>query len=93
MKPNRLRSTTEKAANIMIVVMVLAGTVAFSVVNNVSEGSELMTTLFLAFLGAIITVQFIPGLVLVGAMMKGLARFWRKREVPAEATEESKTGH
>lgn len=86
MKPNRLRSTTEKVANIMIVIMVVAGTVAFAVINNVSEGSELMTTLFLAFLGAIITVQFIPGLVLVAAMIKGVIGLGRKSEVIVEAT-------
>lgn len=85
MNPNRLKSTTEKAANIMIVVMVVAGTVAFALINHVSDGSELMTKLFLAFLGAIITVQLIPGLVLVGAMLKGLVGLGRKHEVTVES--------
>jgi len=91
MKPNRLRSTTEKAANIMIVVMVIGGTVAFALVNNVSAGSELMTSLFLVFLGAIITVQFIPGLILVGAMIKTLVGLGRKSQVPVESAPDGNT--
>lgn len=91
MKANRLKSTTEKAANMMIVVMVVVGTVVFALINHVSEGSELMSKLFLAFLGAIITVQLIPGLILLGAMLKGVAGIGRKREVQAEATVESST--
>jgi cytochrome b subunit of formate dehydrogenase len=85
METSKLKSTTEKAANMMIVVMVVAGTVVFALVNQVSEGSELMSKLFLAFLGAIITVQLIPGLILLGAMVKGVIGIGRKQEVPAES--------
>lgn len=91
MKANKLKSTTQKTANMMIVVMVVAGTVVFALINHVSEGSELMSKLFLAFLGAIITVQLIPGLILVGAMLKGLVGIGRKHEVPAEATVDDST--
>lgn len=92
MKTNRFKSTAEKAANIMIVVMVVAGTCAFALINHVPEGSELMSKLFLAFLGAIITVQLIPGLILLGTMIKGLVGLGRKHEVRVEATADSTKG-
>ena len=91
MKANHLKSTTEKAANIMIVVMVVAGTVVFALINHVNSGSELMSKLFLAFIGAIITVQIIPGLILLGAMLKGLVSIGQKKEVPAGANANSKS--
>ena len=91
MSDNKLKSTTQKAANMMIIVMVVAGTVVFALINHVSEGSELMSKLFLAFLGAIITVQLIPGLILLAAMVKGVAGIGRKTEVPAEAHADSDT--
>lgn len=85
MESSKLKSTTEKAANVMIIVMVVAGTVAFALINQVSAGSELMSKLFLAFLGAIITVQLIPGLILLGAMVKGIIGIGRKEKTPVEA--------
>jgi H+/gluconate symporter-like permease len=84
MKPNRIKSTSEKVANIMIVAMVVGGTVVFGVVNN-AGGGELMSKLFIAFLGAIITIQVIPGLLLLWAMIKGAASVANKSET-AEAT-------
>jgi hypothetical protein len=89
MSDNKLKSTTEKAANAMIIVMVVAGTVVFALINHVSAGSELMSKLFLAFLGAIITVQLIPGLILLASMVKGVVGLGRKQDTPAEAHAES----
>jgi hypothetical protein len=85
MKPNRVKSTTEKVANVLIVAFVLGGTVAFGIVNN-AGGGEMMSKLFLAFLGAIITIQVIPGLLLLGAMLKGVFSLAGKKEAPADAT-------
>ncbi|MGD0586165.1 MAG: hypothetical protein ABSA86_10410 [Oryzomonas sp.] len=84
MKPNRVKSVTEKAANVLIVAFVLVGTAAFGIVNSAGSG-EIMSKLFLAFLGAIITIQVIPGLLLLGAMLKGVFSL-AKKETPADAT-------
>jgi len=90
MKTNKLKSTTEKAATIMIVVMIVVGTVVFALVNKVSSGSELMPKLFLVFFGAIITVQLIPGLILLGSVLKGVVGIGRKQEAPLEEHVDSK---
>jgi len=89
MKPNRIKSTTEKVTNVMIIAMIVAGTVSFALVNQVSEGSELLPKLFLLFFGAIISVQLIPGLVLLGSVIKGLASLGNNREVPVAVTVKS----
>ena len=44
----------------------------------------LLATLFVAFLGAIIAVQVIPGLMLFGMMLKGLASLFRKEVATKE---------
>jgi hypothetical protein len=90
MKPNKLKSTTEKVTNVMVVAMIVAGTITFALINQVSGGTELLPKLFLLFFGAIITVQLIPGLILLGSVIKGLVTMGRKQEVPAEATVNSK---
>ena len=85
MKSHSLKGIAEQVVNAMIVVLVVLGTAAFAVVNQVPEGGALMSKLFLVFLGAIITIQIIPGLILLGAMIKGIARLGRKEQVPAES--------
>lgn len=85
MEPNRLKSKTEKVANAMIIGMVVMGTVIFSVINQVSSGTEIMPKLFLVFFGAIITVQVIPGLILLATMIKGFVNASQKKQLPAKA--------
>ena len=85
MEPNRLKSKTEKIANAMIIGMVVLGTVIFSVINQVSSGTEIMPKLFLLFFGAIITVQIIPGLILLATMIKGFVNIGQKKQAPAKA--------
>jgi hypothetical protein len=85
MSDSKLKSSTEMTANMMIIATVVAGTIVFALINHGSRESELMSKLFLAFMGAVITVQLIPGLVLLVAMIKEGAGFGRKRETPAEA--------
>lgn len=89
MKTNNLKSATEKIANLMIVALVVVGTCFFAIVMDAAQGGELMSKVFLAFLGAIITVQVIPGLVLLGAMLKGVFSLGKKKEAAAEAVTES----
>lgn len=85
MEANKLKSRTEKVANAMIIGMVVMGTVIFSVINQVSSGAEIMPKLFLVFLGAIITVQVIPGLILLATMIKGFVNIGQKKQQPAKA--------
>ncbi|HEY3309635.1 MAG TPA: hypothetical protein VGJ93_14370 [Desulfuromonadaceae bacterium] len=90
MKPDKMKSTSDKVANIMIIAMVLAGTVLFAFVNRASQDGELMSKLFLLFFGAIITIQIVPGLILLGSMIKGLVSLGRKPE-EAEVTAENES--
>jgi len=85
MGPDKMKNKAQKVANAMIIGMVIMGTVIFSVINQVSSGTELMPKIFLLFLGAIITVQIIPGLILLGTMVKGLANISQKKQEPAKA--------
>ena len=89
MKSNKVKRATTKIANFLIVVLVMIGTVAFGVVNSDGSG-QIMSKLFLAFLGAIITIQVIPGLLLLGAMLKGVFSLAGKKEAPADATFQNK---
>jgi len=77
---------TQKVANMMIIGMVVAGTVLFSLINQVSSGAELMPKLFMLFFGAIITVQVIPGLILLSTMIKNVVSIGQKKQEPAKAT-------
>jgi len=77
---------TQKVANMMIIGMVVAGTVIFSLINQVSSGAELMPKLFMLFFGAIITVQVIPGLILLSTMIKNVVSIGQKKQEPAKAT-------
>lgn len=65
-------SAAGKVASWSIVAVVLAGTLLISGIADVSEESGVMAKIFLFFLGAVIVVQVIPGLMLFGAMLKGL---------------------
>ncbi len=76
----------EKVANAMIIGMVVMGTVIFSVINQVSSGTEIMPKLFLVFFGAIITVQIIPGLILLATMIKGFVFLGQKKQLSAKVT-------
>ncbi len=71
---------TMKIVNAMIVAMVVAGAVIFSVINQAASGRDYMTTIFLAFLGAIITIQIIPCVVLLGSIAKGIVSLVHKPE-------------
>lgn len=69
----------------MILGVVVAGAVIFGFLNHASTGRELMPTLFLAFIGAIITVQIIPCILLLGSILKGIITLGR-RELKLEVS-------
>ena len=85
MEANKMKKS-QKVANAMIIGMVVVGTVVFALINQVSSGAELMPKLFLIFFGAIITVQVIPGLVLLATMIKAAVTAGQKKQEPAKAT-------
>jgi hypothetical protein len=53
--------------------MVILGTMFFVNLPGATQEEGLISKLFIGFLGAIITIQIIPAVVLVGAMVKGVA--------------------
>lgn len=65
----------------LMIVMVVAGAIAFTVMSATHTDGELMSRMFLIFFGVIITVQIIPGLMLLGVMLKEVCGFGRKAEV------------
>jgi len=78
MKTTGKSSWKGKIAGCLIVALVLTGAAFIPAVADVAQGGGIMATLFLAFLGAIIAVQVIPGLMLFGMMIKGLCNLIRK---------------
>ena len=86
MKASEKKPTSGKLISCMILAIIVAGTVSLTAVADIDKGSGIMAILFIAFLGAIIAVQLIPGLMLFGMMLKGVASMFHK----AVATKEGK---
>lgn len=82
MKPETEKSLAGKVTSWSIIGLVLAGTFLISGIADVSEGSGMMAKLFLLFLAAVIVVQVIPGLMLLGAMFKGICSLFGKKTKP-----------
>jgi len=78
MKASEKKPTTGKLISCLILAIVIAGTVSLTAVADIDKGSGIMAILFIAFLGAIIAVQLIPGLMLFGMMLKGVASMFHK---------------
>lgn len=85
MGPCKLKSKTEKLANAMIIGLVIIGTVIFSVINQAASGTEIMPKIFMLFLGAIITVQIIPSLILLAKIVTGVVSVNQRKPEPAKA--------
>ena len=85
MKSFRLKNITEKMSNAMIIAIVVAGTVILAFINQINLEGTLMSKLFLVFLGAIITFQLLPGLMLIGGMIKGLVTMGHRKAVHEKA--------
>jgi hypothetical protein len=83
MKATEKKPATGKLISCLIAAIVVAGTVSLSAVADIDKGSGIMAILFIAFLGAIIAVQLIPGMMLFGMMLKGVCSLFRK-EVAAK---------
>jgi hypothetical protein len=80
MKATEKKPVTGKLAICLIVAIIGGGMAFLPAVADVEQGAGIMATLFIAFLGAIIAIQVIPGMMLFGMMLKGLASLFRKEE-------------
>lgn len=58
--------------NALILIVVATGTAFVAFVGDASRGAEPLQTMFLAFVAAIIAIQVVPALMLVGYLIKGL---------------------
>lgn len=85
MKATEKKPTSGKLVSCIILAIVAAGTLSLSAMADIDKGSGIMAIVFIAFLGAIIAVQIIPGIMLFGMMIKGVANLFSK----AEATKRS----
>lgn len=81
MEVTQLKRSTRKVVNVLMIVMVLAGAIAFTFMSANHAGGELVSRMFLVFFGLIIAVQVIPGLMLFGVMLKEMLSVSRKEEV------------
>ena len=79
MKTKSEKTVAAKVASWSIVGVVVAGTLLISGIADVSEGSGMMAKIFLFFLGAVIVVQVIPGVLLFCAMLKGIYGMFGKK--------------
>jgi hypothetical protein len=84
MKKTEKKSLNGKIAGLLVLALIVGGMTLLPAVSNLDPGSGMMATLFIAFLGAIIAIQVIPGLMLFGMMLKGIASLFRKAEVTKE---------
>jgi len=71
MKTASKKSLTAKLVSLAIVAIVVTGALAISGVADVAEGSGVMAKMFILFLGAVIVLQVVPGIMLMVAMFKG----------------------
>jgi len=72
MKSESKKSAAGKIASFAIVALVLLGAASIMGVSEVSEKSTLMSQAFVFFVSAVIVVQVIPGIMLLGAMLKAV---------------------
>jgi hypothetical protein len=79
MKAETQKSLAGKVTSWSIIGVVVAGTLLISGVADLSGGGGVIAKAFLLFLGAVIVVQVIPGLLLLGAMLKGVYSLFGKK--------------
>ena len=62
----------DKYLNSVILVVVATGTAMAAFVGTASRGVEPLQTVFFAFVAAIIAIQLVPALMLIGTLLKGI---------------------
>ncbi|MHB8707833.1 MAG: hypothetical protein ACYC9I_03090 [Desulfuromonadales bacterium] len=61
-----------KYINALILVVVATGTALVAFVGDASRGSEPLQNMFFAFVAAIIAIQVVPAMMLIGCLFKSL---------------------
>ena len=84
MKATEKKPASGKLVMFPILAVIGGGMGLLYAVADLEPGSGIMASLFIAFLGAIIAVQVIPGMMLFGMMLKGVVSLFRK-EAAAKA--------
>ena len=79
MKSESKKSSAGMIASWAIGALVVAGAVAVWGVADFSEKSTVMSKAFILFIGAVIAVQVVPGIMLLAAMLKGVASMATKK--------------
>jgi len=69
MKSNAMKSNY---ANALILVVVATGTALAAFIGDISRDSGSLQTVFFAFVAAIIAIQVVPAIMLLGYLIKGL---------------------
>ena len=72
MKTETKKTAAAKIATWAIVALVLVGAAAIMGVSEVPEKSTLMSKAFVFFIGAVIVLQVVPGIMLLSAMVKAV---------------------
>lgn len=72
MKTESEKSVGGKIAGLEIAALIFAGTLLVSVVANMGKDSGVMGKVYIIFIGVIITLQLVPGIMLLGTMIKGI---------------------
>ena len=62
----------DKYLNSVIMVVVATGTVMTAFVGGASRGVDHLQTAFFAFVAAIVVIQLVPALMLIGTLLKGI---------------------
>ena len=73
------KDTTKKITSWAIAALVLVGAAGIWTVADFSEKSTVMSKAFIFFIAAVIVVQVVPGVMLLGAMLKGVASMATKK--------------
>jgi len=81
----KIRTATPegKFLYVLVLALIVFGLLGFSGIGEVIRGEGVAAKIFLVFFGAIIVMQVIPGVLLMGAMIKGLTSLTR-RERPKQ---------
>ena len=58
--------------SILIIIVIATGTAIIPLAGGASVGSEPMRTVFFAFVSAIIAIQLVPAVMLLGSLIKSL---------------------
>ncbi len=66
--------------NTLIIIVVATGTAIIPLAGGASLGSEPLRSVFFAFVSAIIAIQLVPAVILIGCLLKNVLFGEKKQE-------------